>query len=72
MNNQPFSKSWKEFLKHHPDRKNYDKKASSIQSLIDGKETSVNNLRNLSDNKTLVCMTKSLINKKIQFTFFTH
>jgi len=70
MNNQPFSKSWKEFLKGNPDRKNYDEQAASIQSLIDGKETAVNNLRHLSDNKPLVCMTKSLINKKIQLTFF--
>jgi len=63
-------KTWKEFLSGHPDKNAYDQQAESIQSLVNPEEKSVNNFRLLSENKTLVCMTKSLLKNHVQLTFF--
>ena len=62
--------TWKNFLSAHPDKDAYDEKAESIQQLIQNGEPPVNNFRLLSENKTLLCMTKSLFDKQIQLTFF--
>ena len=61
---------WRNFLSNNPERENYDDKADSIQQLINPGEPSVNNCRLLSENKTLVCMSKSLLDNQIQLTFF--
>jgi len=63
-------KTWKEFLSLHQDRDSYDEQAESIQSLVDPSENSANNFRLLSENKTLVCITKSLLGNHVQLTFF--
>jgi len=66
----PTISTWQEYLLCHPDRDAYDSQASGIQSLIDPNETPQNNFRLLSENKTLVCLTKALMGNNIQLTFF--
>jgi len=66
----PKISNWKEYLLLHPDRHSYDTQASDIQSLINPNETPQNNFRLLSENKTLVCISKASMGNNIQLTFF--
>jgi len=67
------SKTWQEFLSGHPDKESYDQQAESIQSLVNLDEKSVNNFRLLlSENKTLVYITKSLLGNHVQELTFFH
>lgn len=60
---------WSDYLKVHPSNKEYDTNASYLQQLIPIKETEANSFRLLSDNKTIVCITKDAFNGELQATF---
>ena len=66
----PNFETWKDFLLRNPDRLAYDEKADCIQNLIDIEESAVNNFRLLSENKALVCISKSQMGKNLQLTFY--
>jgi len=62
--------TWKDYLLDHPSRQDYDDQAPSIQQLITPTETHINNFRCLSENKPIVCMSKSVLGDVIQLSFF--
>jgi len=63
--------TWKDYLLlDHPSRKDYDDQAPFIHKLINSTETHINNFRCLSENKPVVCMSKSMLGDVIQLSFF--
>ena len=61
---------WSDYLKVHPSNKDYNTNASYLQKLISVKETEENSFRLLSDNKTVICIMKSIFNGERQATFY--
>jgi len=52
------------------DRRIYDEEAMALQVLIDPGETAISNFRLLSENKPIVCISKSPYQESINTTFF--
>ena len=64
--------SWSNYLRSHPLRQDYEDHPSSIQDLFSHRESATNCFRHLTDNHTLVCLTRCQVDKDIQATFFHH
>ena len=62
--------NWKSYLMNNPDRTIYDLEAGSLQILINPGESAINNFRLLSENKPIVCISRSSYQKTINTTFF--
>ena len=64
--------SWSAFLLSHPLRLDYDTNLPSLSNLFVSRDTVLNKFRTLTDNKSLVCLTRSPIRSETQATFFHH
>jgi len=62
--------NWKDYLKNNLDRRIYDEEAGALQILINPSESATNNFRLLSENKSIVCISKSPYQNSINTTFF--
>ena len=62
--------NWKEYLQDNLDRHIYDEEAGALQVLINPSENATNSYRLLSENKPIVCISKSPYQNSINTTFF--
>ena len=60
---------WSDNLKVHPSNEDYNANAAALQKLIPFSETVENSFRHLSDNKTVICVTKNTFDGHLQATF---
>ena len=60
---------WSDYLRSHPANQDYDANPEAIKNLVLSNESETTNFRNLTDNKSLLLLTKSDDNE-LQTTFF--
>lgn len=61
---------WSDYLQLHPANQDYNQNLDAIQNLIKNEESDETNFRNLTDNKSLLCLTKSNLDNELQATFY--
>jgi len=66
------NKTWRNYLLSHKDKAEYDESADQIQLITEPKANDTTNFVHLSDHPTLVVLTNSLTDKKVQTTFYHH
>ena len=60
---------WSDFLRAHPANSDYDSNMDALQDLIKDTDNEYNSFRNLTDNRSIVCITKNNVDNEIQATF---
>ena len=58
-----------EFLRAHPANSDYDSNMEALQDLIKDTDNEYNSFRNLTDNRSIICITKNNVDNEIQATF---
>ena len=59
---------WSDFIKTHPANRDYNKNLMALQQLIPISDTFQNSFRHLTDNKSIICLTRGQ-EKEVQATF---
>ena len=60
---------WSDYLRAHPLNQDYDTNTGALQKLITTKETPENSFRHLTDNKSIVCVSRNDLNGHLQAHF---